>query len=55
MLEKKQRQFWNLHQIPHKTIQSDFRFFLNFSFQCFQKYAFLTFDLQLKKLGLNEN
>ena len=26
MLKIKQRQFWNLHQIPHKTIQSDFQF-----------------------------
>ena len=26
MLEKKQGQFWNLHQIPHKTSYPDFRF-----------------------------
>ena len=26
MLEKKQGQFWNLHQIPHKTSNPDFRF-----------------------------
>ena len=25
MLEKKQGQFWNLHQIPHKTLNPDFR------------------------------
>ena len=46
MLERKQRQYWDIHRIKHKTIQSDFRFlifFFNFSFQCFQKYAF--FDL----------
>ena len=26
MLEKIQGQFWNLHQIPHKTSNPDFRF-----------------------------
>ena len=26
MLEEKQGQFWNLHQIPHKTSYPDFRF-----------------------------
>ena len=26
MLEEKQGQFWNLHQIPHKTSNPDFRF-----------------------------
>ena len=25
MLEKKQGQFWNLHQIPYKTLNPDFR------------------------------
>ena len=25
MLKKKQGQFWNLHQIPHKTSHPDFR------------------------------
>ena len=25
MLEKKQGQFWNLHQIPHETSNPDFR------------------------------
>ena len=25
MLEEKQGQFWNLHQIPHKTSNPDFR------------------------------
>ena len=28
MLEQKQGQFWNLHRIPNKTSNSDFRFFL---------------------------
>ena len=27
MLEEKQRQFWNLHRIPNKTSNPDFRFF----------------------------
>ena len=27
MLEEKQGQFWNLHQIPHKTSYPDFRLF----------------------------
>ena len=26
MLEEKQGQFWNLHQIPYKTSYPDFRF-----------------------------
>ena len=26
MLEEKQGQFWNLHQIPHKTSNPEFRF-----------------------------
>ena len=26
MLEEKQGHFWNLHQIPHKTSNPDFRF-----------------------------
>ena len=30
MLEKKQGQFWNLHRIPNKTPNPDFRFFLGF-------------------------
>ena len=30
MLEEKQGQFWNLHQIPHKTSNPDFRFSLYF-------------------------
>ena len=25
MLDEKQGQFWNLHQIPHKTLYLDFR------------------------------
>ena len=33
MLEQKQGQFWNLHQIPNKTSNPDFRFF--FLFQVF--------------------
>ena len=28
MLEEKQGQFWNLHQIPHKTLNPDFRLIL---------------------------
>ena len=28
MLEEKQGQFWNLHRIPNKTSNPDFRFFL---------------------------
>ena len=27
MLEEKQGQFWNLHRIPNKTSNPDFRFF----------------------------
>ena len=27
MLEQKQRQFWNLHKIPNKTSNPDFKFF----------------------------
>ena len=30
MLEKRQGQFWNLHQIPHKTSNPDFDFRLIF-------------------------
>ena len=30
MLEQKQGQFWNLHRIPNKTSNLDFRFFLEF-------------------------
>ena len=30
MLEQKQGQFWNLHQIPNKTLNPDFLFFLFF-------------------------
>ena len=26
MLEQKQGQFWNLHQIPNKTLNHDFQF-----------------------------
>ena len=33
MLEEKQGQFWNLHRIPNKTSNPDFRFF--FLFQVF--------------------
>ena len=36
MLEKKQGQFWNLHQIPNKTSYPDFRFFLLFC--CFFQF-----------------
>ena len=32
MLEEKQEQFWNLHQIPHKTSYPDFRFSSYFFF-----------------------
>ena len=28
MLEEKQGQFWNLHQIPNKTSYPDFRLFV---------------------------
>ena len=31
MLEKKQGQFWNLYQIPHKTSNPEFRFSSYFS------------------------
>ena len=31
MLEEKQGQFWNLHQIPNKTSYPDFRFLKFFS------------------------
>ena len=27
MLELKERQFWNLHRIPHKVMKPDFQFF----------------------------
>ena len=30
MLEQKQGQFWNLHRIPNKTSNLDFRFFFIF-------------------------
>ena len=32
MLEENQGQFWNLHQIPHKTSYPDFRFSSYFFF-----------------------
>ena len=32
MIEQKQGQFWNLHRIPNKTSNPDFRFLLFFSF-----------------------
>ena len=32
MLEEKQGQFWNLHQIPHKTLYPDFLFSSYFYF-----------------------
>ena len=32
MLEQKQGQFWNLHRIPNKTSDPDFRFFFVFFF-----------------------
>ena len=32
MLEQKQGQFWNLHRIPNKTSNPDFRFLFFFSF-----------------------
>ena len=35
MLEQKQGQFWNLHQIPNKTSNPDFRFLLFFSYFSF--------------------
>ena len=35
MLEQKQRQFWNLHRIPNKTLNLDFRFFLLFFYFSF--------------------
>ena len=41
MLEEKQGQFWNLHQIPHKTSYPDF---------CFSSYFFFLMieDFQIK-------
>ena len=36
MLEKKQGQFWNLHQIPHKTSYPDFSFSSFFMMEDFQ-------------------
>ena len=35
MLEQKQGQFWNLHRIPNKTSNPDFRFLLFFYFSVF--------------------
>ena len=35
MLEQKQGQFWNLHRIPNKTSNSDFRFLFPFFFLVF--------------------
>ena len=35
MLEEKQGQFWNLHQIPNKTSKSQFFIFFYFLFQVF--------------------
>ena len=32
MLEEKQGQFWNLHRIPNKTSNPDFRFLFFFNF-----------------------
>ena len=54
MLQEKQRQFLNLHWIPHKVIQSDFQFssylfFLqNFS-RYFQRYGFSDLWPAMKK------
>ena len=44
MLEEKQRQFWNLHWIPHKVTQNDFQFssylFFTIFFSVFSKICF---------------
>ena len=59
MLEEKQRQFWNLHWIKHKTI--DFQFssyffaggrFSNITFCISKNILFWNFDLQKNNLGL---
>ena len=46
MLEKtnKQEQFWNLHQIPHKTLNPDFRliFFMRDDFRIKIKITFFS-------------
>ena len=39
MQEEKQGQFWNLHHIPHKTSNPDFRF---------SSYFFMMEDFQIK-------
>ena len=46
MLEEKQGQFWNLHQIPNKTSYPDFRFFLLFCcfYQFFDSFWVIFFD-----------
>ena len=54
MLEEKQRQFWNLHWIPHKVTQSNFPFssylfFYKFFSWYFQRYALLDFWPAIKK------
>ena len=43
MLEEKQGQFWNLHRIPNKTSNPDFRFF----------YFYFRFFSGLKKRNCN--
>ena len=35
MLEEKQGQFWNLHRIPNKTSNTDFRLLFSFFFYFF--------------------
>ena len=45
MLEQKQGQFWNLHRIPNKTSNPDFRFFCRFeNCPCFYFLALIVFD-----------
>ena len=39
MLEQKQGQFWNLHRIPNKTLNTDFLFFILFFFSGLKKIA----------------
>ena len=43
MLEEKQGQFCNLHRIPNKTLNPDFRFFFQFFFFWTKKKVIVIF------------
>ena len=63
MLEQKQRQIWNLHEIPHKVMKPNFKFSSYYSYDrrspnrniFFLKILiFLNFDLAIKKYLLKK-